>query len=174
MRDVQDVEFTIQDGRLYILQCRDAKRSGAAAMRIASDLLAEGLATPETVVGRLVTPAHIDQLLHPHFADVKVGSGARQPVAKGMPASPGAAVGRVVFSAADAVAWCARGDAVILVRVETSAEDVAGMHSAQVRAQPFKLCVSKNSRKHAGSFAGHPYDARWYDFSRRSCRTRLG
>jgi len=130
MRDMQDVEFTIQDRRLWILQCRDGKRNGAAALRIALDMLAAGEVDEETAVRKLVTPAHIDQLLHPRFK-TEPGAGKLAVLVKGMAASPGAAVGRVVFTAEDAAAWKERGERVILVRRETSAEDVGGMHAAQ-------------------------------------------
>lgn len=129
MHDMQDVEYTIHDGTLYILQCRDGKRTGAAALKIASDMLSEGLVTEDVVLQKMITPGHIDQLLHPRFADEKAYKA--NVIGKGMPASPGAAVGRVVFTAEEAEAGAAAGDHVILVRVETSAEDVAGMHAAQ-------------------------------------------
>ncbi len=128
-QDMLDLEFTVQDGTLYILQSRSGKRTGAAALRIAVDLVREGLVSERQAVARLVEPRHIDQLLHPRFASVR-GDKA-QVIGKGLPASPGAAVGRVVFNAADAEAWAAKGEDVILVRVETSPEDVGGMNAAK-------------------------------------------
>ena len=122
-RDMQDIEFTIQRRKLYLLQTRNGKRTAAAAVRIAVDLVHEGLIDKREAVMR-VTPAHVDQLLHP-MLDPKAH---RQIVAKGLPASPGAATGRVVFSSEEAAERGARGESVILVRVETSPEDVAGMH----------------------------------------------
>ena len=117
-------------GVLYILQTRDGKRTGAAALKIATDMVAAGKATKETAVAKLVNCAHIDQLLHPQ---IKAAGHEYKSliVGKGMPASPGAAVGRVVFTAEDAEAWRERGERVILCRTETSAEDVAGMHVAE-------------------------------------------
>jgi pyruvate,orthophosphate dikinase len=130
-RNVQDIEFTVQEGRFFLLQTRHGKRTGAAAVRIAADLVREGLVTHEDAVRNLVEPAHLDQLLHPGFADEKSYRKEGRVMAKGLNASPGAAVGRVVFTAEDAEAWAARGEAVILVRAETSPEDVAGMHAAK-------------------------------------------
>jgi pyruvate,orthophosphate dikinase len=130
-KNVQDIEFTVQEGRLYLLQTRHGKRTGAAAVRIAVDLVEEGLVTRQEAVANLVEPTHVDQLLHPHFAD-EVGYRKQGKVlSKGLAASPGAAVGRVVFHAEDAEAWKAKGEKVILARVETSPEDVAGMHAAE-------------------------------------------
>ncbi|MBZ0115744.1 MAG: pyruvate, phosphate dikinase [Sandaracinaceae bacterium] len=130
-KNVQDVEFTVQDGRLFLLQTRHGKRTGAAAIRIAVDLVEEGLVTPEEAVVNLVEPAHVDQLLHPHFADEAGYRKAGRVIAKGLAASPGAAVGRVVFDADTAQEWRERGERVILARMETSPEDVAGMHAAE-------------------------------------------
>ncbi len=130
-KNVQDVEFTVQDGRLYLLQTRHGKRTGAAAVRIAVDLANECLVTREEAVANLVEPGHIDQLLHPHFADEAGYRKQGRVIAKGLAASPGAAVGRIVFHAEDAEAWKARGEKVVLVRMETSPEDVAGMHAAE-------------------------------------------
>ena len=124
--DVQDLEFTIQEGTLYILQTRAGKRTAHAAVKIAVDMVAEGLIDQKTAVTR-VDPNQLDQLLHPTF---KPGA-KTPPVAKGLPASPGAAVGRVVFSADDAEAMVAKGEDVILVRIETSPEDIGGMHAAR-------------------------------------------
>jgi pyruvate,orthophosphate dikinase len=130
-KNVQDVEFTVQDGRLFLLQTRHAKRTGAAAVRIAVDLVGGGVVTREEAIVNLVEPGHVDQLLHPHFADERAYRGAGRVIAKGLAASPGAAVGRVVFDAETALEWRERGERVILVRIETSPEDVAGMHAAE-------------------------------------------
>ena len=127
-RNVQDLEFTIERGRLYMLQTRDAKRTAAAAVKIAVDMVEEGLISEEEAVGR-IEPAQVDQLLRDQF-DPKARGGARR-VAKGLNASPGAAVGRAVFSADDAVDWVARGERVVLVRIETSPDDFHGMAVAQ-------------------------------------------
>ena len=126
-KDMQDIEFTVQDGRLYMLQCRSGKRTGLGAINIACDLVAEGLVTKEEAVG-MVEPGHLDQLLHPQFED----EDAYKPdvMGKGLPASPGAAVGQVVFTAADAEALHAAGEKVILVTIDTSPEDVGGMNAA--------------------------------------------
>ena len=124
-REMQDVEFTIQDKKLYMLQTRAGKRTGAAAVRIAVEMQQEGLIDEKTAVLR-VQPEQLDQLLHP-MIDPKAKV---TPVAKGLPASPGAAVGRVVFTAADAEEWAARGEKVILARPETSPDDIGGMHAA--------------------------------------------
>ncbi len=125
-RDMQDIEFTIQDGRLYILQTRTGKRTGAAAVRIAVDMVREGLIDRRLALLR-VDPRQLEQLLHPMIDP----QAKLQRVARGLAASPGAAVGRAVFTADEAEAWAARGEKVILVRLETSAEDVGGMHAAQ-------------------------------------------
>ncbi len=127
-RDMQDIEFTIEQGRLFILQTRNAKRTGAAAVKCAVDMAKEKLITREEAVLR-VTPDQVDQLLHP-MIDPGQNKGA-SPVAKGLNASPGAAVGRIVFTAEDAEAWAARGENVLLVRKETSPEDIGGMAVAQ-------------------------------------------
>jgi pyruvate,orthophosphate dikinase len=124
--DMQDIEFTIERGKLWILQTRSGKRSATAAIRIAVDMVDEGLITQRTAVTR-ISPAQLDQLLHPTL-DPK----AHAPIiANGRPASPGAATGKVVFSAEEAEAAGKRGEACILVRIETSPEDVAGMHHAK-------------------------------------------
>jgi pyruvate,orthophosphate dikinase len=123
--DVQDIEFTVEDGDLFVLQTRNGKRTARAALRIAVDLVKEKRLKPEAAVLR-VDPAALDQLLHPTF-DAKSRATV---VATGLGASPGAAVGRAVFTAEDAEAWHARGEKVILVRAETSPEDVGGMHAA--------------------------------------------
>jgi len=126
-RDMQDIEFTIEQGKLYILQCRAGKRSGVAAVRIALDMLKEGLVEEQEALAR-IAPSHLVELLLPRI-DPKSEEKAK-PIAKGLPAGPGGAVGRVVFTSADAVAWAARGERVVLVREETSPEDVDGMHKA--------------------------------------------
>jgi pyruvate, orthophosphate dikinase len=130
-RNVQDIEFTIQEGKLFILQTRHGKRTGRAALKIAVDLVAEGLVSKEEAVVNLVEPTHLDQLLHPWFADEASYRREGRVLAKGLAASPGAAVGKLVFNAEDAEAWKARGEKVVLARVETSPEDVAGMHAAE-------------------------------------------
>lgn len=130
-RDAQDIEFTVQEGELFVLQTRGAKRSGAAALRIAVDLAREGMVSHARAVKTLVEPAHIEQMLHPHFADIEAYRKGGRVLARGLAASPGAAVGRVVFSAVDAESWKGRGERVVLARAETSAEDVSGMHAAE-------------------------------------------
>jgi pyruvate,orthophosphate dikinase len=127
-RDVQDLEFTIERGKLYMLQTRTAKRTAAAAVRIAVDMVAEGLITKQEALLR-VDPAHVDQLLRAQF-DASARAAAPR-IAHGLNASPGAAVGRAVFHADDAAEWAARGERVILVRVETSPDDFHGMAVAQ-------------------------------------------
>jgi len=127
-RDMQDIEFTIQEGVLYMLQCRNGKRTGTAALNMAMDMLAEKLIDEKTVVAR-VEPAHLDQLLHP-FVDPAAEKTAAV-IAKGLPAGPGGAAGRIVFTAEDAVAWAAKGERVVLVREETNPEDIEGMRAAQ-------------------------------------------
>ena len=125
-RDMQDIEFTIQEGTLYLLQTRSGKRTAAAAVRIAVEMVREGLIDRETALLR-VEPGQLNQLLHPTMDPAaKVTA-----IAKGLPAAPGAASGKVVFDAERAVEWTQRGEKVILVRPETSPEDVAGMHAAQ-------------------------------------------
>ncbi|MBM4143407.1 MAG: pyruvate, phosphate dikinase [Lentisphaerae bacterium] len=127
-RDMQDIEFTIEKGKLYMLQCRVGKRNGMAAVRIAVDMYREKLIDARTAVMR-VAPNQLVELLLP-MLDPKAEQAA-QPIAKGLPAGPGGARGRAVFSSAEAVAWAARGEKAILVREETSPEDVDGMHKAQ-------------------------------------------
>jgi pyruvate,orthophosphate dikinase len=125
-KDMQDIEFTIQQGRLWMLQTRNGKRTAEAAVRIAVEMEEEGLIDKKTAVLR-VSPEALDQLLHPMFdpnAETKT-------LAKGLPASPGAATGRIVFHADDAEDWAAKGEDVILVRIETSPEDIGGMHVAK-------------------------------------------
>ncbi len=124
-KDMQDLEFTIENGTLYMLQTRNGKRTAAAAVRIASDLKDEGLIDEKTAVMR-VEPGQLDQLLHPVF--VKSEEDKAEKIAVGLPASPGAATGQVVFSAEEAEQWAADGKKVILCRTETSPEDIGGMH----------------------------------------------
>jgi len=128
MRDMQDCEFTVQDGRLFMLQTRNGKRTGAAALRVALEMQEEGLVTTDQAI-LMVEPRHLDQLLHPMFENEK--GYQKDVIAKGLAASPGAAVGQLVFSADDAEAWKAHGKNVILCRQETSPEDVGGMHAAE-------------------------------------------
>ncbi|MBR6799730.1 MAG: pyruvate, phosphate dikinase [Firmicutes bacterium] len=127
-KDMQDMEFTVEREKLYMLQTRNGKRTAAAAVKIAVDMEAEGLIDKETAVMR-IEPAQIDQLLHPMFdaAELK----AAEKLTKGLPASPGAATGQIYFNAEDAVAAAANGEKVILVRLETSPEDLAGMVAAE-------------------------------------------
>jgi len=127
-RDMQDMEFTIEDGKLFMLQTRSGKRTAAAALKIAVDLVDEGMITEEEAVLR-VDPKQLDSLLHPQF-DAEALKKAT-PLGKGLPASPGAACGRVVFTAADAKEWADRGEKVILVRLETSPEDIEGMDASE-------------------------------------------
>ncbi len=127
-RDIQDMEFTIQQGRLYLLQTRSGKRTGAAAVKLAVDMVEEGLITRDEAIGR-VTPDQLDQLLHPMIDPA--GRQAVTALATGLNASPGAASGHVVFTAEDAEEWAAQGKRVLLVRRETSPEDIGGMSAAQ-------------------------------------------
>ena len=127
-RDMQDIEFTIQQGKLYILQTRNGKRTGTAAIKIALDMVAEKQITKEQAVLR-VTPELLDQLLHP-MIDPAAQKTAKA-IAKGLNASPGAACGKIVFSADEAEEWHAKGEKVLLVRKETSPEDIGGMHVSQ-------------------------------------------
>jgi pyruvate,orthophosphate dikinase len=127
-RDVQDLEFTIERGRLYMLQTRSAKRTAAAAVRIAADMVEEGTITKEEAIAR-IEPAHVDQLLRDQFDAAALARATR--IAKGLNASPGAAVGRAVFSADTAVEWVEGGEKVVLVRIETSPDDFHGMAVAQ-------------------------------------------
>ncbi|MCM8829978.1 MAG: pyruvate, phosphate dikinase [Candidatus Omnitrophica bacterium] len=127
-KDMQDIEFTIQEGRLWMLQCRVGKRTGTAALNMAMDMLAEGLIDEKTAVMRL-SPAQIDELLHP-LVDPSIEAKTK-PLAKGLPAGPGGASGHIVFTADDAVKWTKQGKKVILVREETNPEDVEGMRAAQ-------------------------------------------
>lgn len=127
-RDMQDMEFTIQDGKLWLLQTRNGKRTGAAMVKIAMDLLREGAIDEKTVLRRM-EPAKLDELLHPVFDKTAVKNA--QVMAKGLPASPGAATGKIVFFADDAEEWAKRNEKVIMVRIETSPEDLRGMTVAQ-------------------------------------------
>ena len=127
-RDMQDMEFTIEKGKLYMLQTRNGKRTAAAALKVAVDLVKEGMITKENAILQ-VDPKQLDALLHPQF-DMKKLQEAK-PVGSALPASPGAASGRIVFTAADAVVWKERGEKIILVRLETSPEDIEGMHVSQ-------------------------------------------
>ena len=128
-QNMQDIEFTVQEGKLYILQTRNGKRTGPAALRIATEMVHEGLTDKKTAVRDLVEPGHLDQLLHPAFKDRLAYKD--QVMATGLPASPGAAVGQVVFTADEAEQWKKEGKQVILVRIETSPEDVGGMDAAE-------------------------------------------
>ncbi len=127
-RDMQDMEFTVEHGKLYMLQTRNGKRTAQAALKIACDLVDEGMRTEEEAV-LMIDPRNLDTLLHPQF-DAKALKAAN-PVGKGLGASPGAACGKIVFSAEDAVEWKERGEKVVLVRLETSPEDITGMKAAQ-------------------------------------------
>jgi len=127
--NMQDIEFTIQKGKLYILQTRNGKRTGHAAIKIATDMVEEGLISPKQAVKNLVEPTHLDQLLHPQIDNDSVDP--KSVLGVGLPASPGAAVGKVVFFSEDAEEANASGDPVILVRIETSPEDVGGMSAAE-------------------------------------------
>ena len=127
-RDMQDMEFTVENGKLYMLQTRNGKRTAQAALKIACDLVDEGMRTEEEAVA-MIDPRNLDTLLHPQF-DSKALKAAT-PLGKGLGASPGAACGKAVFTADDAVAWSERGEKVVLVRLETSPEDISGMKSAQ-------------------------------------------
>ncbi len=127
-RDMQDMEFTIEDGKLFMLQTRNGKRTAKAALKIAVDLVNEGMITKEQAI-LMIDPKQLDALLHPQF-DAKALKGAK-PVGKALPASPGAACGKIVFTAEDAVEEGKKGEKVVLVRLETSPEDIEGMHYAQ-------------------------------------------
>ena len=126
--DMQDMEFTVENGKLYMLQCRNGKRTAQAALKIACDLVDEGMKTEAEAVA-MIDPRNLDTLLHPQF-DTKALKAAT-PLGKGLGASPGAACGKVVFTADDAEAWNERGEKVVLVRLETSPEDITGMKAAQ-------------------------------------------
>ncbi|HEV8546442.1 MAG TPA: pyruvate, phosphate dikinase, partial [Candidatus Limnocylindrales bacterium] len=166
-RDVQDLEFTIERGKLYMLQTRSAKRTAAAAVKIAIDMVNEGTITKEEAVGR-IEPAQVDQLLRAQF-EPKARQAATR-IAKGLNASPGAAVGRAVFTADDAVAWVGRGEKVVLVREETAPDDFHGMavaqgiltarggatsHAAVVARQLGKPCVAGSHELHVDAEGKH-------------------
>jgi pyruvate,orthophosphate dikinase len=159
-RDVQDLEFTIERGKLYMLQTRSAKRTAAAAVKIAIDMVNEGTITKQEAVGR-IEPAQVDQLLRAQFEPKARGAATR--IAKGLNASPGAAVGQAVFTADDAVTWAGRGDKVVLIREETAPDDFHGMavaqgiltarggatsHAAVVARQIGKPCVAGSAELH--------------------------
>ena len=127
-RDMQDMEFTVEHGKLYMLQTRNGKRTARAALKIACDLVDEGMISEQQAVA-MIDPRNLDTLLHPQF-DAEALKKAR-PAGKALPASPGAACGKIVFTAEDAKAWAARGEKVVLVRLETSPEDIEGMKAAQ-------------------------------------------
>ena len=127
-RDMQDMEFTVEHGNLYMLQTRNGKRTAQAALKIACDLVKEGMRTEEEAV-LMIDPRNLDTLLHPQFDQIALK--AATPAGKGLGASPGAACGKVVFTAEDAENWAARGEKVVLVRLETSPEDITGMKVAQ-------------------------------------------
>ena len=127
-RDMQDMEFTVEHGKLYMLQTRNGKRTAKAALKIACDLVDEGMRTEEEAVA-MIDPRNLDTLLHPQFDTAALK--ATEPLGKGLGASPGAACGKVVFTADDAAAWAEKGEKVVLVRLETSPEDITGMKAAQ-------------------------------------------
>ncbi len=127
-RDMQDMEFTVEHGKLYMLQTRNGKRTAQAALKIACDLVDEGMRTEEEAVA-MIDPRNLDTLLHPQFDQAALK--AATPAGKGLGASPGAACGRIVFSAEDAEEWAGRGEKVVLVRLETSPEDITGMKVSQ-------------------------------------------
>ena len=127
-RDMQDMEFTVENGKLYMLQCRSGKRTAQAALKIACDLVDEGMIDEKKAV-TMIDPRYLDTLLHPQFDAAALKAAA--PIGKALPASPGAAAGKIVFSAEDAKEWAARGEKVVLVRLETSPEDIEGMVASQ-------------------------------------------
>ena len=127
-RDMQDMEFTVEHGKLYMLQTRNGKRTAQAALKIACDLVDEGMRTEKEAVA-MIDPRNLDTLLHPQFDSAALK--AATPMGKGLGASPGAACGKIVFSAEDAENWAARGEKVVLVRLETSPEDITGMKASQ-------------------------------------------
>ncbi len=163
-KDMQDMEFTIQDGQLFLLQTRNGKRTAQAAVNVAVDMVHEELITKEEAVLR-VNPKDLDGLLHPTFTDESIKS--NEPIAKGLAASPGAAVGKIAFSAKEAASRAAEGEAVILVREETSPEDLEGMvsakgiltarggmtsHAAVVARGMGKCCVAGAGELHVNEF----------------------
>ena len=127
-RDMQDMEFTVEHGKLFMLQTRNGKRTAQAALKIACDLVDEGMRTPEEAVA-MIDPRNLDTLLHPQFDSKALKAAA--PIGKGLGASPGAACGKIVFTAEDAEVWKERGEKVVLVRLETSPEDITGMKASQ-------------------------------------------
>ena len=127
-RDMQDMEFTVEHGKLYMLQCRNGKRTAPAALKIACDLVDEGMISEQEAVA-MIDPRNLDTLLHPQFDPAELKKAA--PAGKALPASPGAACGKIVFTAEDAKQWANRGEKVVLVRLETSPEDIEGMKAAQ-------------------------------------------
>ena len=127
-RDMQDMEFTVEHGKLYMLQTRNGKRTAQASIKIACDLVDEGMRSEKEAVA-MIDPRNLDTLLHPTFDPVALK--AAQPIGKALGASPGAACGKVVFSAEDAEEWASRKEKVILVRLETSPEDIVGMKASQ-------------------------------------------
>ena len=127
-RDMQDMEFTVENGKLYMLQCRSGKRTAQAALKIACDLVDEGMIDEKKAVS-MIEPRNLDTLLHPQFDAAALAKA--NPIGKGLGASPGAACGKIVFTADDAVEWKERGEKVVLVRLETSPEDITGMKAAQ-------------------------------------------
>ncbi|MDD3243627.1 MAG: pyruvate, phosphate dikinase [Eubacteriales bacterium] len=127
-RDMQDMEFTVEDGKLYMLQTRNGKRTAKAALKIACDLVDEGMISEQQAVS-MIDPRNLDTLLHPQFDTAALKKAT--PMGKALPASPGAACGKIVFTAEDAKDWAARGEKVVLVRLETSPEDIEGMKAAQ-------------------------------------------
>ena len=143
--DMQDMEFTVENKKLYMLQCRNGKRTAPAALKIACDLVDEGHKTPAEAVA-MIDPRNLDTLLHPQFDAAALK--AATPLGKGLGASPGAACGKVVFTADDAEAWAERGEKVVLVRLETSPEDITGMKAAQGI-----LTVSGGMKSHAAVVA---------------------
>ena len=127
-RDMQDMEFTVEHGKLYMLQTRNGKRTARAALKIACDLVDEGMRTPEEAV-EMIDPRNLDTLLHPQFDATAIKKA--EAIGKGLGASPGAACGKIVFTAEDAVKWHEKGEKVVLVRLETSPEDITGMKASQ-------------------------------------------
>ena len=127
-RDMQDMEFTVEHGKLFMLQTRNGKRTAQAALKIACDLVDEGMRTEKEAVA-MIDPRNLDTLLHPQFDAAALK--AATPAGRGLGASPGAACGKIVFSAEDAEEWNARGEKVVLVRLETSPEDITGMKASQ-------------------------------------------
>ena len=127
-RDMQDMEFTVEHGKLYMLQTRNGKRTAKAALKIACDLVDEGMRTPQEAVA-MIDPRNLDSLLHPTFDQAAIKSA--EAIGKGLGAAPGAACGKIVFTAEDAKAWAERGEDVVLVRLETSPEDIEGMKAAK-------------------------------------------